>query len=143
MYCKKCGTELKDGTAFCDKCGAPQFEANNQPSGQSYVQPYYNSAPAGSTKGKSIGGMVCGILGIVCCWIPTVQIFTTILALIGVILSGVALKAKPVGSDKGMAVAGLVCGIIGLAIGAIGILCVVCLTSTAATGLGLYSGVLR
>lgn len=26
MYCKKCGKELSEGAAFCDKCGTPQAE---------------------------------------------------------------------------------------------------------------------
>jgi hypothetical protein len=26
MYCKKCGTEIKDGERFCSKCGAPANE---------------------------------------------------------------------------------------------------------------------
>ena len=34
MYCKKCGTEQKDGHMFCPKCGTPfsdmeQIEANS------------------------------------------------------------------------------------------------------------------
>lgn len=31
MYCKKCGTERKDGHKFCPKCGEPYFDENGQP----------------------------------------------------------------------------------------------------------------
>ena len=31
MYCKKCGTEQKDGQKFCPKCGEPYLVANDTP----------------------------------------------------------------------------------------------------------------
>lgn len=30
MFCKNCGTELKDGSRFCDACGAPQEQAQQE-----------------------------------------------------------------------------------------------------------------
>ena len=31
MYCKKCGTEQKEGQKFCPKCGEPFIEVNEKP----------------------------------------------------------------------------------------------------------------
>ena len=31
MFCKKCGTEQKDGQKFCPKCGEPFFDENGKP----------------------------------------------------------------------------------------------------------------
>ena len=30
MYCKKCGTEQKEGQKFCPKCGEPFIEVNEK-----------------------------------------------------------------------------------------------------------------
>ena len=30
MYCKKCGTELKEGQRFCPKCGTPYTYINSE-----------------------------------------------------------------------------------------------------------------
>lgn len=61
------------------------------------------------TNGLAIAGMVLGIVGLVIG-------FYGIVPLVGVILSGVALKQISETGDKGkgMAIAGLVCGLIGL-----------------------------
>ena len=31
MYCKKCGTEQKNGQKFCPKCGEPFVVSNDTP----------------------------------------------------------------------------------------------------------------
>ena len=31
MFCKKCGTEQKDGQKFCPKCGEPFLDENGKP----------------------------------------------------------------------------------------------------------------
>jgi len=68
-------------------------------------------------KGISIAGMVLGICSIVFIWVP---ILDWILAIVGLILSIVALskiKKEPAKYDgKGMAIAGLVTSIIALVI---------------------------
>lgn len=79
-----------------------------------------------TTKNKSIVALVCGILGIIGGWIPVVQYFTFVLAIVGLVFGALALKDKPQGNDKGIAVAGLVCGIVGTVFGLIGVLCAVC-----------------
>lgn len=49
MFCRSCGKELEDGTAYCPNCGTKQFDepgSNNQQMNPS--QPtgnYYNPAP--------------------------------------------------------------------------------------------------
>lgn len=30
MFCKKCGTELEDGTVYCPKCGADQTASDTE-----------------------------------------------------------------------------------------------------------------
>jgi hypothetical protein len=62
--------------------------------------------------------MVCGIVGLVFCWVP---FFGFILSLLGCVMGAVQLakikKSPESYGGKGQAIVGLVCGIIGLAIG--------------------------
>lgn len=85
-------------------------------------------------KGLSIGAMVCGILGIVFSWIPFVVYIAFPLAVVGIVLAGVAMSRINKGGEgsKGMAVAGLVCGIVGAAIGLPSLICTICACATAA-----------
>jgi hypothetical protein len=63
----------------------------------------------------AVGGFVCGLLGLLFCWIP---VFGVILALVGVSLSGAGMSAaKRMHASNGLAIAGLVCGIIGVLLG--------------------------
>jgi hypothetical protein len=62
-------------------------------------------------KGKSIAGMVLGILSVLTCWLPYVGL---ILGIIGLILSALGLKNE---DARGMAIAGLVTSIIGIILG--------------------------
>ena len=75
-----------------------------------------------NAKNMSIAALICGILGIVGSFIPVVQYFTLILAILGIV------KGRKMAADneKGLATAGLVLGIIGTAFAAIGVICVVC-----------------
>ncbi|MEA5004608.1 MAG: DUF4190 domain-containing protein [Christensenella sp.] len=81
----------------------PQYQ---QPQYQQQQPPQYNAAQQ-EGKGRGTGSMVCGILGLIFCWVPFVGLILTIVA--------VALYAssRKYGSS-GMATAGLVCGIIGM-----------------------------
>jgi len=69
-------------------------------------------------KGLGVAGMVCGIVGLVFCWVP---FFGFILSLLGCVMGGVQLSKIKKNPDsyggKGQAVTGLVVGIVGLAIG--------------------------
>lgn len=123
MFCPNCGAQNADNVAFCASCGGklgaeqpvvqqPVYQAPVQPV---YQQPVYQQKPA-SVPGKGMGitGMVLGIVALVLfCYI-----YVSIpCAIVGAILSGVALKkAKDAGMKNGMAVAGLVCSVIALGI---------------------------
>ena len=75
----------------------------------------------------SIAALVLGILGIVGGFIPVVCYFTTICAILGIIL-GVKGRQMSVatGSASGLATAGLVLGIVGTAFAVLGLICTVC-----------------
>ena len=66
---------------------------------------------SGEKPGLSIASMVCGIVSLVVCCFSG---FAVVLAIVAVVLGGVAIKKKC--ALKGMAIAGLVCGIITIAI---------------------------
>ena len=114
MFCPNCGAQNADNVAFCASCGAnlgaqqPVYQAPVQPV---YQQPAQQPVPG---KGMGIAGMVLGIVALVlfCWWYVAIPC-----AIVGAILSGVALKkAQEVGKKNGMAVAGLVCSCIALGI---------------------------
>lgn len=79
------------------------------------------------TKNMSIAALVCGILGLVGGFIPIVQKFTLILAIVAIVLGAKAMKkAKALGEPSGMAIAGMVLGIVSVAITVLMIACVAC-----------------
>ena len=45
-----------------------------------------------NSKGISIAALVCGILGIVGSFIPVVQYFTLVLAIVGIVLGAIGMK---------------------------------------------------
>lgn len=69
-------------------------------------------------QGLGVAGMVCGIVGLVFCWVP---FFGFILSLLGCVMGGVQLskikKSPESYGGKGQAITGLVLGVVGLAIG--------------------------
>ncbi len=86
----------------------------------------------------AIAALVCGILGIVGGFIPVVNYFTLVLAILGIVFGVKARKQSAEAQDgkQGMATAGLVCGIVGAAFGVVGIICVLCAAGSIAAGLG-------
>ena len=92
---------------------------NQQPQ-QPQQQNNMHGAP--DNKGLAIAALVCGILGIIGSYIPIVQYFTFVLAILGIVFGAKARKIQA----NGMATAGLVLGIIGTCIGALGVVCVIC-----------------
>lgn len=77
LFCKKCGTKLYEGTAFCPKCGEPteakstednvmhSEQVNNQ--NQSYIQQeMYNDRQA--ERIDTTGLLVWSIINIFLCW---------------------------------------------------------------------------
>lgn len=79
-----------------------------QPTASNTSNPIVSEPPKKGGKGLAVAALVCGILGLVTCWIPFVGLT---LAIIGVVLGIIALVKR---SSKGMAIAGLVCGGLGL-----------------------------
>jgi hypothetical protein len=61
--------------------------------------------------GIATAGLVCGILGIVLCWLPFVGL---IAGLLGIIFGGIGMAraGSRAGKGRGAAIAGLVCGIL-------------------------------
>lgn len=87
-------------------------------------------------KGMSIAALVLGILGIVGAWIPVVQYFTLVCAILGIIFGVKARqKAAAAGVPTGLATAGFVLGIIGTACEVIGIICTIAAGAAAACAL--------
>lgn len=139
MICEKCHQEYDGNMAACPYCGnasqpqqqsyqqppeQPQYQSQpqqpyQQPQQQPYQpqgqpqyqpqQPYQPQYQPQGARGMSIASMVCGIIGLILCWIPFVGLVINALAIIFYILSR---KEAP----NGMATAGLVCGIIGLVV---------------------------
>jgi len=118
MYCAKCGKEMDDSAKFCPSCGADASgetvsEQPAQPAQQPYREPAY-VAPAepGQSSGVGVGALICGIIGLVLCWVPIVGL---ILSIVAIVLGGKGKRTLPDGK-RGMAVAGFILGIIGLVI---------------------------
>jgi hypothetical protein len=66
----------------------------------------------GQQNGQGTAGFVCGLIGLVFCWVPW---FGVILAIIGLALSAAGLShSSKTGAPKGLATAGLVCSIVAL-----------------------------
>lgn len=84
------------------------------PQNQSYQNPYnpnlYSVPGAQSSQGSgmAVAGLVLGIISIVFCWIPFVDL---LIGIIGLVLSLLGRRSL---SRRGIAIAGLVCSIIGL-----------------------------
>ena len=76
----------------------------------------------------SIAALVLGILGIVGGFIHVVCYFTTICAILGIILGvkGRQMSVAATGSASGLATAGLVLGIVGTAFTVLVLICTVC-----------------
>ncbi|MDR1930105.1 MAG: hypothetical protein LBQ44_05675 [Treponema sp.] len=79
-----------------------------------------------SAQSLGIAGLVLGILSVIGGWIPLVNYFTWVLAVIGIALSAIARKnAAQANEPTGVATAGLALSIIGLVIPALRLIYVV------------------
>lgn len=119
MFCAKCGKEMDDNAKFCPSCGAGTSgeTVSEQPAQPAQQVPYSQPAAAvtaepGQSSGVGIGALICGIIGLVLCWVPIVGL---ILSIVAVVLGGKGKRTLPEGK-KGMALAGFILGIIGLII---------------------------
>jgi hypothetical protein len=80
-----------------------------------YAGAGYAVTPNTTRNGIGVAAMVCGIVGLVFCWVPY---FGLILGILGIVLGIVNVVAANKGeaNNKGMGIAGLVLGIITVAI---------------------------
>ena len=102
----------------------------------------FNNPPVKTGKGMSVAGLVLGILGLVGGFIPVVNYFTTVCAILGLIFAAIGRKRSKLafGKASGLATAGLVLGIIGTSFAALGLLCTIaCMGSICAAGESLNS----
>ena len=64
MFCQKCGSEIAEGAAFCQNCGAPTNAFEPQAQYQQYSQPQYTQpVPQGAQKSKLAAGLLAIFLG--------------------------------------------------------------------------------
>ena len=100
MFCKNCGKEIKDGTKFCEFCGAEQdsvISNNNISSNQtSHTNPYSmpstsNVAPAKKKKGK---GFIIGVV------VAVVVFIIVLVVIINAIVSAVSKNSLSVDDVK-------------------------------------------
>ena len=78
-------------------------------------------------KGMSIAALVCGILGVVLCWVPIASWVVLVLSILGIVFGANGMKkSKAAGQSQGLAIAGLVCGIVGAVFSLIGAICTTC-----------------
>lgn len=142
--CSSCGKGIADNTKFCPFCGAPcepetktGFDTTSQENtgeGVYYESAANTAAPAGTSKGLSIAGLVLGIVAIIFAFVPSLNIVGFICGVVGIVLSAIAIsQSKKAGEKNGMAVAGLVLSIISIAIGII-VVMVACIAGCAIAG---------
>jgi hypothetical protein len=89
-----------------------------------------------------IAGLVFGILGAICAFIPFVNMVGWFFALLGIVLSAIGMsKAKKANQSAGAAIAGLVLSIIGFAIALPMFICaVICASAAGAAGTSTLLG---
>ena len=104
MYCTKCGKEIKDGSKFCEFCGAdvsgeklnpamtnPTVELTN--SSVATEAPVQTANSNKKSNGFAVAGLVCSF----------------IMPLLGWIFGGIGLsKSKTTNSGKGLSIAAIV-----------------------------------
>lgn len=68
-------------------------------------------------KGLGVAALILGIIGLILCFIPVINVFGVILAITALILGIVGMIiAKKKGGSKGMALTGLILGALGIII---------------------------
>lgn len=72
--------------------------------------------PVKLPKGLAIAALIIGILAVLGCWVPVVNIVNAILGIVGLILGIVAVKKvkKGTGSGKGLAIGGIITSILAI-----------------------------
>ncbi len=113
VYCAKCGTQIDEGSAFCQNCGAaaPGAAAPPPPA----AAPYVTAPPAAAgtkSNGLAVGSLVAGIVSFIFNPILLVSIAAIVL---GVIARG-KIKKDPGLKGNGMATAGIILGVVSVVI---------------------------
>ena len=114
MYCKNCGAEISENSAFCPNCGA-KVAVEQQPTNYEY-NPYQQYSEPKRSGAKvwdvfAIIGFVVGIVSIASCWNP----FGFSYSIYGIVLSALGKKSTSI-NHFGKAKTGLVLSIIATAI---------------------------
>lgn len=138
-FCKHCGAQIEDTTAFCPNCGTnvsddavsgntsePQFSAYQptqpaqqpiqsvQPAQYQPYQEYQNPGvyPEGKLNGLAVAGFVVSLVSLFFCGISS--IVGLILSIVGMVQIKNSIKTGVPQRGNGFAIAGLVLGIIGV-----------------------------
>jgi hypothetical protein len=112
MFCAKCGTQVEEGSKFCQKCGAAVPQTVTQAQMKSAQPAGFQPGAAIKNSGMAVASLVLGIVGMV--FFPFVP---SILAIIfGVIGTGQVKKSNGLLKGKGLATAGIILGIIAIVI---------------------------
>ncbi len=64
MYCRNCGKEVKEGTAFCPECGA-SVGTGQQPPAQSYSPTYNQNSNDTGSPGWAVLGFFFPLIGLI------------------------------------------------------------------------------
>lgn len=92
--------------------GNPYQRGPYPPYGAPPAPPFHGYAQPGTTSGKAVTALVCGILSILLCWLSFFDIVPVALGVVFGVLALVEINRRG-GRGKGMAVTGLVCTAIG------------------------------
>lgn len=108
MFCKKCGKEIPDDSAFCPKCGAQVNMA--QPSGENSSFDYYANQAKQEVKKYNIWAIVGFAVAAVSFFLP--GFFTLITGISALVMSIYAAKQIKVTGEKGnvFAILGIIFG---------------------------------
>lgn len=95
------------------------------------------SEESNAGKGLGIAGMILGIVGVICAFIPCMELWAILLCIVGIVLSAVSLsKAKKGNGPKGMGKAGLILSIIGTVVAIVKYVILITALSAGASAFG-------
>jgi len=108
-FCSKCGVEIKQGSAFCQNCGAPAPGAAAPPPQPAAGQPVM--AQAGAVQKTNSLAIVSLVLGIVSFLINPVFLISIAAVIVGFIANN-QISKNPGFKGKGLAMGGIILGIL-------------------------------
>ena len=125
MFCRNCGKEITDGTAFCPECGAAQ---NGTTQNASQEPPTISNAaysnPTNQSEVKKVPYNTMCIVGLVVSGISLLLNFFGIVGIAGTILSVLGLMdcKKKNENGKALAIIGIVIGVFSIIYGLVAIM---------------------